>query len=69
MSRPETQGFQKPIDTGKRREVGLAVISYPVDGAAVCSCGQPFIQRREKVRENAIDKHIAKKHNGRGIRL
>lgn len=72
MRRPETRGFQKPIDPGKRRQVGLAVISYgEVDGRAfaACSCGQPFTHPREKVRENAIDKHIAKRHNGRGIRL
>lgn len=72
MTRPATSGFQKPIDPGTRRKVGLAVISYgEVEGRqfAECSCGQPFVQAREKVREDAIDRHLSKKHNGRGIRV
>lgn len=72
MERPETAGFRKPIDSGKRVEVGLAVITYGVvgdRGYASCSCGQPFTQRRTKVREDAIDKHLNEKHAGRGIRL
>lgn len=66
------EGFRKPIDTGKRVEVRLAVIKYSdVDGRMVaeCNCGQPFVQPRFKVLEDAIDRHIDKKHNGRGIRL
>lgn len=64
------EGFRKPIDDGKRIPVGLAVINYdPETGFALCSCGKPFIQRREKVREDAIDRHLNSKHNGRGIRL
>lgn len=65
-------GFQKPIDDGKRKNVRLARITYgESDGLvfAQCSCGKPFVQRRDKVREDAIDRHLAKKHNGRGIRL
>jgi len=72
MDRPTTQGFQKPLDSGQRKKVGLAVISYGTAGAlgfAQCSCGKPFTQRREKVREDAIDRHLAEKHGGRGIRL
>ena len=69
MTRPATQGFQKPLDSGKRREVGLAVISYIEAGGAVCSCGWGYFHNREKVREDAIDKHIDRKHQGKGIRL
>jgi hypothetical protein len=63
-------GFQKPLDDGKRVEVRLARISYSDDGrVAACSCGKPFTQRREKVREDAIDRHLMEKHDGRGFRL
>ena len=46
-------------------------VSYEVNGRqfAQCSCGAPFTQPREKVREDAIDRHLLRKHGGRGIRL
>lgn len=66
--RPETQGFQKPLDDGKRTEVRMAVVRYG-EGYAACSCGAPFVHHRKKVIEDMIDKHLAKKHGGRGIRL
>lgn len=70
MTRPPIQGFQKPVDSGKRREVSMAVVSRDrVTGILRCSCGQPFMHEREKPRENAVDKHIARKHSGMGIRL
>lgn len=68
MDRPSPSDRLAPIDTGKRVQVRLARISYG-DNYAVCSCGKPFTQHREKVREDAIDRHINKKHAGRGIRL
>lgn len=69
MSRPATHGFQKPLDSGKRKEVGLAVISYIEAGGAMCSCGWGHFHSREKVREDAIDRHINRKHQGRAIRV
>jgi len=61
-------GFQKPRASTKRREVRLAVITY--EGNEVkCPCGWGYFHRRDKVREDAADKHITKHHNGRGIRL
>lgn len=72
MTRPATKGFQKPLDNGKRREVGLAVVtSGEINGRGFseCSCGKPFTQARAKVREDAIDRHLNEKHGGRGIRL
>ena len=68
MSRPTPQGFQKPLSNPGSREVGLAVISYENDWA-ICNCGWAFGATREKVREDAIDRHLNKKHQGRGIRL
>jgi hypothetical protein len=65
-------GFQRPADEGKRRDVGLAVITYGAEGvlvAATCSCGWLGWHRRDKVLEDKIDKHLNKKHDGRGLRL
>lgn len=67
--RPETRGFQKPLDDGKRKEVGLGVVKVSEYGAASCSCGWGYVHHREKVRDTAIDKHFLRKHGGRGIRL
>lgn len=65
-------GFQKPLDDGKRKKVKMPVVRYGKVGDrefAECSCGKPFTHPREKVREDAIDRHFLIKHNGRGIRL
>jgi hypothetical protein len=60
-------GFQKPVSEPGKRQVGLAVVSYD-GGRAQCSCGWGFTHTREKVREDAIDRHLDRKHQGRGIR-
>lgn len=53
--------------TGK---FGIAVISYDAEGRyASCKCDWSFWHQRTKVVEDAIDRHLAKKHRGRGIRL
>lgn len=74
--RPETRGFQKPlrVQNGRRasktKAVGLAVVSYVSATVAACSCeGWVGAYHREKLLEDAIDRHINKKHGGRGIRL
>lgn len=50
------------------KDVRLAVVSYANDSAN-CSCGWQYRHAREKVRENAIDRHFEKRHEGKGIRL
>lgn len=60
------EGFQKPIDSGKRTPVSMAIVTQG-DGYAKCSCGQPFVQHRQKVREDAIQRHLNKKHGGQGL--
>lgn len=60
-------GFQKPLRADPV-QVGLAVVTYQ-DTAAVCSCGWVVRAHREKVREDSIDRHFNRKHNGRGLRL
>jgi len=64
-------GFQKPRHTPEKfREVGLARVTYEGDGRVVCSCGGwAYSHVRAKVLEDAIDRHIKRKHGGRGIRL
>lgn len=76
MSKPKhhrLDGFQKPLDSGQRRKVRVAVIrTGETDGGtkfAECSCGKPFVQKRDKVRETAIQAHLDKKHGGRGLWL
>lgn len=66
------EGFQKRLsDPSKAKEVRVARISYTEDGhGAVCSCGGwAYWHRRTKVMEDAIDKHLLRKHGGRGFRL
>lgn len=80
MNRPETLGFQKPLRPqmkggrakrgAKPKDLGMAVITYPRAGMAVCSCGTwAYKHPREKVLEDAIDKHTERKHGGLGIRM
>lgn len=69
IERGALPGFQKPQSTTKTREVGLAVITHYGDTRVECSCGWSYGHTREKVREDAVDKHLDKRHSGRGIRL
>lgn len=48
------------------REVGLATIKRDWE-AAYCSCGAVKYHKRAKVLEDWMEKHITKKHQGRGI--
>lgn len=67
---PPTGDHQPKIaDPAKAKDVGLAVITYG-DGWATCSCaGWSGMHRRAKVLEDMIDRHLNRKHDGRGIRL
>lgn len=71
MAKQRLTGFRKPIDSGGRKPVGLAVIKSGETETGIkfaeCSCGAPFVQQRDKVRNAAIDRHLTKKHGGRGI--
>lgn len=66
--RPKPRGFQKPLSQPGKKKVGVARISYDGD-FVVCSCGWAYGALREKVREDAVDRHIEKKHQGKGFRL
>lgn len=70
MNRPELLGFQKPpADPKDWKDVRLARITYS-DYGAVCSCGWTYSKaRRLKVLDDAVDRHLEKRHDGRGIRL
>lgn len=45
----------------------VAQISYTNTGAS-CSCGWSYGHHRLKVVDDAIDRHLAKRHGGVGIR-
>lgn len=68
MTRPPTEGFQKPLHRGPRKGVGLALITE-ADLSTVCSCGWVSIHPRKKVRANAAQRHTDKAHNGRAVWL
>lgn len=69
MDRPTTKGFQKPL-AGKPKPVGLAMITEPAPGALACSCeGFVSTHQRKKVREDQAQRHLDKRHEGRGIWL
>lgn len=58
------EGFQKPLDDGKRMNVSMAVMNIG-QCIASCSCGWSFQHLRQKVVEDKADRHGAKKHDGR----
>lgn len=61
-------GFQKRASQPGRKKVGLAVIR--TEGLWIlCSCGWAYSAQREKVRGDAAERHLAKKHNGQGVWL
>lgn len=68
VERGDLPGFQKPMSSPPKA-VGLAVISQGDYGRVRCSCGWGYQHKREKVREDAVDKHIESIHAGRGIRV
>jgi len=63
---PTRDHLSKP----KTQEVGLAIISTNEYGMLFCSCGGfSALDKRKKVREDRAERHINKKHDGRGIWL
>lgn len=70
MTRPATQGFQKPIHTAARRNVKIAAVQDSPDLNAIsCTCGWVKTHARKKVREDAAEAHLTKKHGGIGVWL
>lgn len=61
-------GFQKRTKPNEFKDVRLAVVKQDRE-TVYCSCDWEFKHPREKVREDAIDRHLNKRHGGRGIRL
>lgn len=60
----------KLSDPTKAKPVGLAIIREPLAGSIQCSCGGfTFIHERKKVRDDRAQKHLDRKHDGRGIWL
>lgn len=69
MTKPETYGFQKRTDPSDFKDVRIARITYFGDTRAECSCGWSTGSIRKKVLDDKIDRHLRKRHGGRGIRL
>lgn len=64
------EGFQKRVRPEDAKPVRIAVATYQEDGSVACSCGGwTYFHPRNKIVENAIDRHFAKRHGGQGIRL
>ncbi len=70
-NRPAPTDKHAPLSQPGKHEVGLAVVRPSEESPQFvnCSCGWTYGHTREKPREDAIDRHINKRHNGRGIRL
>lgn len=62
-------GFQKQAKPEQWKSPFVAVIRYVGVDMATCSCGWTCRSGRVKVREDKIDRHLTKRHNGRGVRL
>ena len=61
-------GFQKPVSQPGKKEVRLAVLH--TDGIyRTCSCGWAYGAERKKVRDDAAQRHLDRKHKGRGLWL
>ena len=57
-------GFQKPVRKTARRQVRVPVLH--TDGIYItCSCGWAYGAERKKVREDAAQRHLDKKHEGK----
>ena len=69
VSRNTADHLPPPIPPDKWKSPRIARISYSENGGASCSCGWSTRNVREKVREDSIDRHLNKRHQGKGFRL
>lgn len=67
-NRPRPRDRQTKRAPAKCRSVNVVVVYCNGDDISA-SCGWTTSHPREKVREDRIDAHLAKRHNGRGLRL
>lgn len=59
----------RKTDPNEWQDVRLAVVRYDFP-RAICSCGWKAKKaRRLRVLDDRIDRHLAKRHEGKGIRL
>lgn len=57
------------IKPGNWKNLGMTMVKYTHADRVECLCGWSAIHRRAKVLEDKIDRHLAKRHAGRGVRL
>lgn len=62
-------GFQKPEKGKGGKPVSIGVVGYTSRQSVLCGCGWTYRHQREKVLEDAIDKHIRAKHGSQGFRM
>lgn len=55
--------------TAPCEDVKVAVLTYKDAITIQSSCGWSYRHKREKVREDAADRHVARRHDGKAIRL
>lgn len=65
----------KPVSRNLKTEpkdwatVRIAMVRYTHSDRVECNCGASRTHPREKVREDWIDRHFAKRHGGSGLRM
>lgn len=69
MARLRMAGFQKPEKEPVRRGFSVGVVAYTSEQSVRCNCRWTYKHQRNKVLEDAIDKHIRTKHGGQGFRM
>ena len=69
MARLRMAGFQKPEKVVGTKKVSVGVVSYQTAQSVRCNCAWTYKHQRNKVLEDAIDKHIRTKHGGQGFRM
>lgn len=64
MNRPEVK--DRHAKMAQRREVGMARITSD-EALTQCSCGWAKIHTRRKVRDDAAERHVSRRHEGRAL--
>lgn len=67
-NKPPTRDRHRKAKPAQWKDVGMAMVRYSAGGVS-CNCGWDYPRKREKVMEDAIDRHFARRHGGRGLRL
>lgn len=65
-TRPQTRDRLPSTKAGSAKP--MRMVSLTADGLTiVCSCGWSVFHQRTKPREDSAERHLNRKHNGKGI--